>query len=102
MDNTKYYVGTELKIAITIECEGFDMDNDDWTCTVKKGSNTIVCDKENNTAHDQDGWYLLIDTTILGAGRYELTVDIDVPDPFFDDALRHETYKQELFYVQNV
>ena len=23
MDNTKYYVGTELKIAINIQCEGY-------------------------------------------------------------------------------
>lgn len=97
-----YFVGTELKLAITITCEGFDMDVDDWSCTIKKSSKTIVCDKEHNTAHDNDGWYLLVDSSQLGSGHYDLIVDIDVPDPDFPDLLRHETYKQELFYVNAV
>lgn len=98
----KYFVGTELKLAFEIECDGFDMDVDAWTCTVKKGSKSIVCDKDNNTAHDNDGWYLLIDSSQLGSGRYDLVVDIDVPDTDFPDLLRHETYKQELFTVMGV
>lgn len=98
----KYYVGTELKIAIAIQCEGFDMDVDDWTCTVKKGSKSVVCDKTHNTAHDTDGWYLLVDSSKLGSGIYDLIVDIDVPDADYEDALRHETYKQELFTVNAV
>ena len=78
------------------------METDEWTATVKKGSKSIVCDKTNNTAHDVDGWYLLIDSTQLGSGRYDLIVDIDVPDVDFPDGLRHETYKQELFTVSGV
>lgn len=102
MEKTKYFVGTELKVAINIQCEGFDMDNDDWTATVKKGSKSIVCDRENNTAHDQDGWYLLIDSSVLGSGRYDIIVDIDVIDADFPDGLRHETYKQEMFSVNGI
>ena len=98
----KYFVGTELKIAFKVECDGFNMETDEWTVTVKKGSKSIVCDKTNNTAHDVDGWYLLIDSTQLGSGRYDLIVDIDVPDVDFPDGLRHETYKQELFTVSGV
>ena len=52
----KYFVGTELKIAFKVECDGFNMETDEWTATVKKGSKSIVCDKTNNTAHDVDGW----------------------------------------------
>ena len=99
---TKYFVGTELKIAIEIVCEGFDMNVDDWYCTVKKSNKSVVCDKEHNVAHDNDGWYLLVDSSILGSGRYDLVVDIDVPDSDYEDGLRHETYKQELFYVNGV
>lgn len=102
MESGKYFVGTELKIAIKIECDGFDMEVDDWTCTVKKGSKSIVCDKDNNTAQDSETWYLLIDSSQLGSGRYDLVVDIDVPDQDFPDGLRHETYKQELFTVMGV
>lgn len=102
MGNEKYFVGTEMKIAISITCDGFDMDLHDWTAVVKKGNKSIVCDRNNNTSHDENGWYLLIDSAKLGGGRYELIVDIDVPDPDFDDSMRHETYKQELFYVKGV
>lgn len=102
MERNKYYVGTELKVAINIQCEGFDMEDDDWTCTVKKGSKTIVCDKNHNSAWDGENWYLLLDTSVLGRGMYVLIVDIDVHDLDFADNLRHETYKQELFNVDGV
>lgn len=102
MDNTKYYVGTELKIAINIQCEGFSMDDNDWTCTVKRCNKSVVCNKNQNTAWDGETWYLLVDTSILGKGMYVLIVDIDVPDNDFDDNLRHETYRQELFNVVGV
>lgn len=102
MDNTKYYVGTELKIAINIQCEGFNMDDNDWTCTVKRCNKSVVCNKNQNTAWDGETWYLLVDTSILGKGMYVLIVDIDVPDNDFDDNLRHETYRQELFNVVGV
>lgn len=102
MKKDKYFVGTELKLSFKITCDGFDMDNDDWTATVKKGNKKVVCDRENNSAHDENGWYLLVDSSILGSGRYDLIVDIDVIDPDFPDSLRHETYKQELFNVNAV
>lgn len=102
MEKNKYFVGTELKIAIAIQCEGFDMDEHNWTCTVKRCNKQIVCDKTHNSAWDGEHWYLLVDTAVLGKGMYVLVVDIDVPDLDFDDNLRHETYKQELFNVDGV
>ena len=102
MEKTKYYVGTELKIAINIQCEGFNMDDNDWTCTVKRCNKSVVCNKNQNTAWDGETWYLLVDTSILGKGMYVLIVDIDVPDNDFDNNLRHETYRQELFNVVGV
>ena len=102
MERENYFFGTELKIAISIECEGFSMDNDEWTATVKRSGRSIVCDKAHNTAHDQDGWYLLIDSSLLGTGAYVLVVDIEVPDADFEDGFRHETYKKDLFFVQMV
>lgn len=102
MNNNKYFVGTELKIAINIQCEGFDMQNDDWTCTVKRCNKSVVCNKTQNSAYDGETWYLLVDTSLLGKGMYSLVVDIDVPDTDFEDGLRHETYKQELFTVNGI
>ena len=102
MDNNRYYVGTELKIAIGIQCEGFDMQTDAWTATVKRGDKSIVCDRNTNSAYDGENWYLLVDSSVLGKGMYVLVVDIDVPDTDFPDLLRHETYRQELFMVNGV
>ena len=102
MDKERYYVGTELKIAIDIQCEGFDMNENDWTCTVKKGNKSVICTRTQNSAWDGENWYLLVDTSVLGKGTYVLVVDIDVPDLDFKDNLRHETYRQELFNVHDV
>lgn len=91
----RYYIGTELKFALTITSEGFSMDTDNWKATVRCGSNTIECDSTHNSSQQDDQWYILIDTQELGTGEYYLIVEIDVPDSDFDDDLRHEVLKQE-------
>lgn len=98
-----YFVGTELKIAINIECEGFDMNSDSWTARVVKGSKSIVCDKMQNSVKDEnDNWYITIDSSILGSGIYYLVTEIDVPDDDFADGFRHEVVKQELLRMKSV
>lgn len=92
----RYYVGTELKFALTIVSEGFDMDTDPWTATVSCGRKSIVCARSDNAVIGTDGqWYILIDTSELGSGTYNMTVEIDVPDPDFQDGYRHEVLKMK-------
>lgn len=99
----KYYIGTELKLAFTIECEGFDMTKDHWTAKVICGGNSIICDKTQNAFMDDNNqWFILVDTALLGSGFYNVVVDIDVPDNDFDDGFRHEVIKKELFVIKRV
>ena len=51
---------------------------------------------------DENQWYILVDTAILGSGTYNIVVDIDVPDNDFDDGFRHEVVKKELFKIKSV
>ena len=46
----RYYIGTEIKFALTITSEGFSMDTDNWKATVRCGSNTIECDSTHNSS----------------------------------------------------
>lgn len=92
----RYYVGTELKFALTITSTGFDMDTDAWTAYIICGRKSIICSKNNNAVIDDQGqWYILVDSQYLGAGKYFLVVAIDVPDDDFDDGYRHEVLQQE-------
>lgn len=101
-NKTSYFVGSELKVVIQITCEGFSMDNDPWEAIVRQGSKEIRCSRGSNSVFDGENWVLLIDTSILGKGRYSIVVDIDVPDADFDDGYRHETYKQLLMLVNGI
>lgn len=93
----KYYIGTELKFALTITSSGFNMDSDPWIAVVTNGSNSIQYGRgKDNTVIDDNGqWYILVNTSELGSGQYYLIVEIDVPDDDFSDGYRHEVFKQE-------
>lgn len=88
------FVGTDLKFAIDITSDGFDMTRDDWTATVVCGKRKVVCQPDKGAFQGEDGkWYITFNTSDLGAGEYFLIVDIDVPDTDFPDNLRHEVIK---------
>lgn len=93
----KYYIGSDLKFALTITSQGFDMDVDNWTAKVTCGNKSITFSRGNGAIIDGNGqWYLTINTKDLGIGSYYLVVEIDVPDEDFDDGLRHEVLAQEV------
>lgn len=93
----KYYLGSEKKLAITINCQGFNMDTDPWQVTITNGSKQIVCTRTQNSAVDGNNqWYLLIDTTKLGVGKPKAVIEIEVPDTDFEDEYRHEIYVKQL------
>lgn len=100
----RYYVGSELKFALTITCEGFEQDTDPWTATIKtQMGKSIVCSKTENSIVDGQGqWYLLVDTAQLGSGLCSIVVEIDVPDNDFEDGYRHEVYAEQLMTIKPV
>lgn len=94
--------GSGYKYAIQMEADGFDMDADDWTVTVKKGKKTIEFTKENSTQDSEGQWYICVDSTLLGTGTFEIVYDAFVPDDDFPDGIRHEVIKQELIINQKI
>lgn len=90
-----FYVGTEIKIAIAITSEGFDMDRDPWSVTVKCGRRTVTCTEDSGATCVNGQWYITVDTAELGKGLYYLIAEIDVPDAHFSDGYRHEVLKDE-------
>lgn len=104
MKNDDYFVGGQFLVETVINTEGFDMNTDPWSCTVTKGSKYIEYDRTHNTYHDveEDKWYIIVDSEVLGSGMYCLITDIDIPDIRIDKGFRHETYMQDLFVVKAV
>lgn len=99
-DNT--FTGSQFKVALQIVSDGFNMDDDNWTCRVRNGVREVLRTKTHGCIRHDDGtWFVKIDTDELGSGRYELIVDIDVPDSDFNGQ-RHETYKIDLIPVYPV
>lgn len=101
-ENPIQYVGTELKVALTIECDGFSMDTDNWTAEVCCGRKHIDYSRTQNTVNVDGTWIMLIDSTLLGAGLYWLVTEYDVPDSDCPDGVRHVVKKQSLFNVEYV
>lgn len=85
------YLGTELKFAITITADGFDMEADDFSVVFKNNGNgkTIELSK-SQLVYDQEVYYALFDTTDLGTGLVNVITTAYVPDSDFDDGFRTE------------
>ncbi len=101
--------GTGLKYAVSMTCEGFDMDEDDWKITVSRGSRKVEFTPENaihevTTVQGQEvsTWYICIDTSLLGPGELHIIFDAKVPDDDFDEGFRHEIQKYKLINVKNL
>jgi hypothetical protein len=90
-----FYEGTEIKLAIEITSEGFDMNKDPWSVTVKCGKRAVKCTEDNGANSVNGQWYLTVNTAELGKGIYYLIAEIDVPDAHFSDGYRHEVLKDE-------
>lgn len=98
------YVGTDLKIKIDIECEGFDMNRDDFSVDVKRsnmGGKIWHVDKKD-MVHDDDGWYILLPTRLLGVGLFYAVVVAQVPDDDWESGLRQEVQVLPLFNIEGI
>lgn len=96
------WAGSGLKWAVTMTCEGFSMDEDDWTITVTRGNKSIVFTPDN-AVQDEDGqWYICLDSSALGPGEMYIIFDASVPDEDFEDGIRHEIQKYKLINIKSL
>ena len=103
------WAGSGLKWAVNMTCEGFSMDEDDWTITVTRGNKSIVFTPDNaihevtETGGDETSqWYICIDSSELGPGEMYIIFDAFVPDEDFDSGIRHEIQKYRLITVKSL
>ena len=105
MTGEMYYVGTDLKFAINITAEGYDMVEDDYeillVCGLTKvqvAKNDIVDgeDEEGNPTH-----FLLIDSTQFPSGTLRLVVYAKVPDDDFDSGVRREVNALDICVIKH-
>lgn len=96
-----YYVGTDLKFAITLTAEGFDMDDDSYHIVVVCGDKRVTVDKSDIVSDGSDH-FLLIDTSQFGPGIVRMIVYADVPDSAFSDGTRREVAAMDLCQIKKV
>lgn len=94
------FVGTQLKFAVSITADGFDMSEDEWKIIVTRGKNTQVFDS-TTAVEDADGqWYITVDTLALGAGQAYITYVAYVPDEDCEGGYRTEIDEAPLVIIR--
>lgn len=100
--NNSYYIGTDLKFLISIEAEGFSMDEDDYTIVLKCNGRQVTVGKDAIVEGSQGEHFLLVDSSQFGSGLLTMTVYADVPDEDFPDNSRTEVATMELCELRKV
>jgi hypothetical protein len=95
------WVGTDLKFAINIICEGFVMDEDDFKIVLVNGKRKLEFNKDDLVENDGT-WYLCFNSEDIGAGDIDMITYAYVPDGDFKDGYRTEIYKSVLCHLSNV
>jgi len=97
------YVGSGLKWAVNMTCDGFDINQDEWKIIVTRGTNIIEFTPENATYdEDDDQWYICLDSTELGPGNAIITFVAYVPDEDFPNGIRTEVAEYDLINIRGL
>lgn len=92
MNDRNYpYYGTELKFLLTITAEGFSMDDDDFTVTLRNGNRSLTLTK-NDCIESGGDWYIVFNSKDIGVGTISAVITAHVPDNDFPDGIRDEVY----------
>lgn len=95
-------IGTEVKFAVSIKAQGFDMAENNFTLSIMKGRNVVKGYSKSDLVVE-DGTYLLcIDTEEIGVGTFDLAVNAKIPDDDFDDVYRTEIDRVPLMTVKKL
>lgn len=101
MEEERYYIGTNLKYAITITADGFDMTDDDYTCTLCCGGKKVTVTKDDIVTGENDEHYLLVDTTQFPSGTLRWVVTASVPDGDYAKGYRNEVDATDLCIIKH-
>lgn len=96
--------GEDLKFKITLEANGFSMENDNYRLMLKRGSKKLEVE-DYEIVKDGEDYFLCLKADRLqqiGIGEVFLVAYADVPDAHFQDGIRTEIDRQKLYSVVRV
>lgn len=96
------YVGTDLKILVTLTATGFDMDLDDWQIGIKCRNKVVKVISKEEAIKTEDGWFVTVRAADLKPGVIEVVGYARIPDDDFDDGIRNEVGKERLLDYEKV
>jgi hypothetical protein len=84
---------TRFKVNINMTpVDGYNLGNTEWEVTVfvGDGNKCMTIKKAGCVKVDDDNYLIPIDSAILGAGTYYVTLKVNFPDADFKDGVRIE------------
>jgi len=94
------FYGGDFKYAVSMTCEGFDMNTDDWIITVSAGCKSVSFTRENSVFDDDENqWYICISSDLIGFGQAYITFEAHVPDTDFEAGFRREKLTYKLIFL---
>ena len=93
MNEHKSGVGTDIKINVHMDpIGGYHMKDVDFIATVYSNTTMkeIVIDKSSARAVDDDNYIIIVDTALIGSGRYYLKFCAYIPDADMPSGIRKE------------
>ena len=92
--------GGDYKYAVSMTCEGFNMNTDDWIITVHGGCRAVTFTPETSVYSEaEDQWYICLNTDLLGFGQLFITFEAHVPDTDFPSGYRREKETYKLIFI---
>ncbi len=76
----KTNTGTQLKMALNLQCAGLSAEDYDFTARFWTYTNRYVDVRKSEMAKDGTAYIAVVDTMWLGSGELKLTVFADIPD----------------------
>jgi hypothetical protein len=96
------YLGSGQKWAVTLTCEGFSMNEDDWKIIITCGNKVLEFTKENSVQDENGQWYIAVDTSKLSPGKAIITCVAYVPDEDFENGVRTEILERGLINIKSL
>lgn len=84
---------TEIALNLCMErIDGYSLQDVDFYAEVfaETGFKTVKIEKETAKRVDNDNYIILVDTALIGAGKYYVRLTAHIPDPRFDKGYRIE------------
>ena len=85
-----YYIGTDLKFKIDIQCAGFQMQRDDFSITLHQPNKNVTLHKTDLLEDENHDFYLTLNSNDFAPGIIQMIVEVKVADSDFEDGFRNE------------